>query len=159
MTQEDKIAQIRQSMAARVQAANQDTIPSRTPRQHLGAESKDIISFEHINIHGINSHDSFIELSTVMGILETMEAGIYSVVETQWDTTCPKLCKMIRQTMKAKDIYSKSSLRICSGKSSSDYDTPFVMQSFLFLLGCQKLPKVITTVGQEPPLSTRQFSF
>jgi len=32
-----------------------------------------------------------------MGILENMEAGSYSVVETQWDTTCPKFCKFIRE--------------------------------------------------------------
>jgi len=80
----------------------------RTPSQRLGVGTKDIISFEHINVNNINSHDSFVELSNAMGILDTMEAGVYSVVETQWDTTCPKFCKMKRQKMKEMDKYAKA---------------------------------------------------
>ena len=29
------------------------------------------------------------------------------MVETQWDTTCPKFCKLIRQKIKEKDTYAK----------------------------------------------------
>ena len=50
-----------------------------------------------------------IELSNTMGKLEQMEARIYSVVENQWDTTCLKFSKMIRETMKQKDKYIKDS--------------------------------------------------
>ena len=72
----------------------------------MGAE--EIISFEHINVNGVNAHDDFVELSNCMGILENMEAGVYSIVETQWDTTCPKFCKYIKETMKKKDKYVKA---------------------------------------------------
>ena len=48
-----------------------------------------VISFEHLNVHSINPHDDFVELGNAMGILEKMETGIYSIVETQWDTTYP----------------------------------------------------------------------
>ena len=89
--------------------ANRNRVPSRTPSQRVGKESQDIISFEHVNINGINAHDSFVELSNTMGILDAMEAGVFSVVETQWDTTCPKFCKMIQQTINAKDTYAKVS--------------------------------------------------
>ena len=82
LTQGNKIEQIRQNRAARVHTANQDSIPSRTPRQRLGAAAEDIISFKHINVHGINSHASFVGLSNAMGLLDTMEAGIYSLMET-----------------------------------------------------------------------------
>ena len=44
-----------------------------------------------------------------MGILEQIEEDVYSVVETQWDTTCPKLCKIINQTIKRKNTYAKLS--------------------------------------------------
>ena len=44
-----------------------------------------------------------------MGILDVMDASVYSVVETQWDTTCPKFCKMIKQKIKEKDTYAKVS--------------------------------------------------
>ena len=58
-------------------------------------------------MNGVNAHDDFVELSNCMGILENMEAGVYSIVETQWDTTCPKFCKYIKETMKKKDTYVK----------------------------------------------------
>ena len=53
-----------------------------------------------------------IELSNTMGKLEQMEARVYSVVENQWDTTCPKFCKMIRETMKQKDTYVKAAFSL-----------------------------------------------
>lgn len=74
--------------------ANESRIPSRTPSQRLGAGADGIILFEHINVNGIKCHNIFVAIFNSMGILETMEVGVYSVVETQWDTTCPKLCKM-----------------------------------------------------------------
>ena len=60
-----------------------EVIPSsRTPGQRLGEEGDSLILFEHINIHGISAHDKFIELTNTMGIIEVMEAEIYSIVET-----------------------------------------------------------------------------
>ena len=104
----DTIVQIQQTREERVLHSNEHRTPTRTPSQCLGVRADEIISFEHININGISSHDSFIELSNTMGILEQMEAGVYNVVETQWDTTCPKFCKMIQETMKQKDKYVKA---------------------------------------------------
>ena len=89
-------------------AANGNSTPSLSPSQRLGAGVVAIISFEHITINGINAHDNFVELSNDMGILATMEAGVYSMVETQWDTTCPKFCKFIREKMKEQDTYAKA---------------------------------------------------
>ena len=38
-----------------------------------------------------------------------MKVGAYtSIVETQWDNTCTKFCKMIREAMKQKDTYVKA---------------------------------------------------
>ena len=88
--------------------ANGTRPPSRSPSQRLGLGAEEIISFEHINVNGVNAHDDFVELSNCMGILENMEAGVYSIVETQWDTTCPKFCKYIRETMRTKDKYVKA---------------------------------------------------
>ena len=49
-----------------------------------------MISFDHINTHGISSHDKFVELMNTMGIIEAIEAGIYSIVETQFLKKLPK---------------------------------------------------------------------
>lgn len=35
------------------------------------------------------------ELTNAIDILDTMEVGVYGIVETQWDTTYPKFCKMM----------------------------------------------------------------
>ena len=42
-----------------------------------------------------------------MGIIERMEAGVFSVVETQWDTTNPQIWKFINQTIKKKEKFAK----------------------------------------------------
>ena len=102
------IEQVINKRNAKVLEANGHSIPSLTPSQRVGEGSQDIISFEHININGINLHDNFAELTNTMGILDTMEAGVYSIVETQWDTTCPKFCKFIRAKMKEHDTYAKA---------------------------------------------------
>jgi len=93
-SQDDTLANIRKKQAEGVTEANSSSPPSRSPSQRLGAE--DIVSFEYINGNGINAHANFVELSNAMGILENMEAGVYSVVKTQWDTTCPKFFKFVR---------------------------------------------------------------
>ena len=80
--QADTISQIQQKQGERLLNANEHRTPSRTPRQRLGVRADDIVLFEYININGINSHDSFIELSNTMGILEQMELGVYIIVET-----------------------------------------------------------------------------
>ena len=67
------------------------------PQPTLRSGSRGHYFFKHINIKGINIHDNFAELSNAMGILATMKARVYSVVETQWGTTCPKLYKFTRE--------------------------------------------------------------
>ena len=42
-----------------------------------------------------------------MGIMEKMEAGIYSIVETQWDTTNHPFNRHINTTVKSIDKYAK----------------------------------------------------
>ena len=66
--------------------------PSTTIRK----KADQVISFEHISVHGVNPHDNFVELSNTMGILNNMEAGIYSMVETQWDTTSSSFKKLLK---------------------------------------------------------------
>ena len=73
----------------------------------MGSGSKNLISFEHINVNGINPHGDFIELQNSMGILNKMEAGVYIMVETKWDTTSPSFCKYITETIKQSDAYAK----------------------------------------------------
>ena len=109
LSQADTLANIKKKRAERVNEANGSSPPYRSPSQHLGAESEEIISFEHINVNGINVYDNFVELSNAIDILENMEARVYSVVETHWDTTCPKFYKFIREKMKEKDKYGKAS--------------------------------------------------
>ena len=46
-----------------------------------------------------------------MGILERMEAGVYIIVETQWDTTDPRFHKYIKQMIKTKDKYAQVTYR------------------------------------------------
>lgn len=61
---------------ARVKKANQGTHPSLTPAQRLGREAENVITFEHVNVNEINSHDKFIELQHTIGILELLIQGI-----------------------------------------------------------------------------------
>ena len=89
---------------------NKGTTPSRTHQQQYGAKVDHVISFEHINAHGINPHDDFVELKNTMNILENIEAGIYSLVETQWDMTSPTFCKYIKDTIKKEDRYASMAL-------------------------------------------------
>ena len=72
------IDQVKKTRNARVLEANVNSTPSLTPSQRVGEGAQDIISFEHININGINPHDNFAELTNTIGILDTMEAGVYS---------------------------------------------------------------------------------
>ena len=102
------IEHVKSKRKARVLEANGNRIPSLTPSQRVGAGAQDIIFFEHINITGINAHENFAELTNAMGILTTMEAGVYSMVETQWDTTCPIFCKFFTEKLKAHDTYAKA---------------------------------------------------
>ena len=44
--------------------------PSRITSQQVGSVVKEIISFEHINIHGINSHYNLVVLTNILGVLE-----------------------------------------------------------------------------------------
>ena len=68
----------------------------------------------------LNPHDEFVELSNAIGILDNMDAGVYSVIETQWGTTCSKFCKYIWETLKHKDKYTKAAF-------SSNMDESFLI--------------------------------
>lgn len=107
--QEDELIQIRRKRAARIEEANEDSTPTRTPRQRLGKRTEDVIFFKHIKMNVIQSHNNFVELTNAIGILDTMEADVYSIVEIHWDATCPKFFKMIRQKIKENDTYDKVS--------------------------------------------------
>ena len=45
-----------------------------------------------------------------MVMLEEMKAGMYSVAETQWNTTSPAFCKYITTNIKFKDKYANASI-------------------------------------------------
>ena len=47
----------------------------------MGNEADNVLSFEHINVNGIRPHDEFVELKNTMGILDKIEASVYSLVE------------------------------------------------------------------------------
>ena len=64
--------------AKRVEAANNGSRPTPSVSQRYGKESEEIITFEHINLNGINPHDKFVELTNIYRILKTMQAGVYS---------------------------------------------------------------------------------
>ena len=66
-------------------------------------EGNNAISFEHINVNGINSHDTFIELTNTIDTLESIKAGVYILVETNWDTTNIPFTKPAQHTMKKSD--------------------------------------------------------
>ena len=79
---ERKIESINIARANRVKKENFHSIPSRTPSQRVGKDVKDFISFERINVHGINQHVNFVELISTMGMLEQIKSGVYRVVKT-----------------------------------------------------------------------------
>ena len=81
-------------------AANVKQHPTRSINQCYQDLNDNIITFEHINVHGIDPHDDFIELTNNMGILNTMEAGVYILVETQWGTTNNSFKKYIQTTIR-----------------------------------------------------------
>ena len=101
------VEEIKEKRKRRVLEANKKTEPSFTPSQKMGQDADNILSFEHINVNGIRPHDEFIELKNTMGILHNMEASVYSLVETQWDTTCPVLARNIKDIIKKEDTYAK----------------------------------------------------
>lgn len=47
------------------------------------------------------------ELKNAMGILDKMGVGVYSIVETQWDTTNPSFKKYINTTKKRCNRYAQ----------------------------------------------------
>ena len=102
-----KAETIKLKRGRRVIEANKNSAPSLLPSQRLGKEAENILSFEHINVNGIRPHDEFVELQNTMGILESKEASVYTLVETQWDTSCPSLSRYINETIKKEDTYAK----------------------------------------------------
>ena len=104
------MARVEATRLQRVKEVNKGLVPSRTSSQQLGHGATEVISFEHINVNRINYHDNFVELTNMMVVLEAMEAGMYSVVETQWDTTSPIFCRYITTTVTSKDKYANASI-------------------------------------------------
>ena len=94
------IVNINNKRENRVKEANVNSIPFKILSQRWVRGAEKVISFEHINSHGIDSHDDFAELPNTMRFLDQMEAGVYSVVETQWDTTSPTFSRFIHQKIK-----------------------------------------------------------
>jgi len=97
---------VRQSRENKVKDTNTDSFPNLTPSKRLGKETDKIISFEHINVNGINPYDEFAELTNTIGILEKMEAGVYCIVENQWNTNSPVFSKYMKDTIKRDDKYT-----------------------------------------------------
>ena len=91
----------------KVKAANKTSTPSKPLTATYGEATDGVISFEHINVNGINPHSDFVELTHTMGSLEAMGASVYSLNETKWDTTCPTFCKYIKHIIKRKDQHAK----------------------------------------------------
>ena len=78
------------------------------------------MSFEHINVNDIRPHDDFVELQNIMGILGNMEASVYSLVETQWDSIygiCPSLSRYINEIIKKEDAYTKVEMASNQGEN------------------------------------------
>ena len=107
---------INQNTRNKVKIANKHHEPTLTPSQKYGPDAHDeVISFEHININGINAHDNFVELDNVMGILRTMEAGVFSINEHNMDTTNQLMMKKFWDTIKRNDKHAK--VKISSNKN------------------------------------------
>ena len=99
---------------------NANSIPFKTSSQRWGRGAEEVISLEHINAHVINSYHDFAELTNTMGLLEKMKAGIYSVVEIQWDATRPTFRRFIQQKIKHKDKYAKD---VFGSNMEEEYET------------------------------------
>ena len=65
----------------KVMLANIASIPSKPLQSTYGTTTEGVISFEHINVNGINPHNNFVELTHIMGSLEAMGASVYSINE------------------------------------------------------------------------------
>ena len=96
---------------------NTDSFPTLTPSQRPGKEADTIISFEHINVNGINPYDEFVEIINTMGILKKLKLE-YSIVETQWNTASPVFSRYIKDTIKREDKYTYT-------ETSSNMDEEF----------------------------------
>ena len=91
----------------KIKLVNLASFPTKLLQATYGESSGGVVSFEHINIGGINPHSDFVELTHTLGTLEASGTGIYSINETKWDTMCPSFCKYIKSTIKRRDGYSK----------------------------------------------------
>ena len=55
-----------------------------------------------------------------MGVIKKMEAGVYNLVETQWNTTRKQFKQCIQKTIKAKDNYVQAEY---GSDSDEEYET------------------------------------
>ena len=92
----------------KVQAENKHTIRSKTKLEQYGMEeAEDIISFEHINVNGIQRQNKFFELNNILTNLQRIDAGIYSINKHNLDTTKCSLMKSFWETAKKVDKHAK----------------------------------------------------
>ena len=83
------------------------TRPTEEFRREVG---NDIITFEHLNVNGINTKGGFTELDHVMRVFQCMEAGVVSINEHTLDTTKPRLMKKVAEVLNAVDKYARHEL-------------------------------------------------
>ena len=55
---------------AQTEKLNINTTGTKTIKESYGTINNDIVSFEHINVNGINPYSQFVELTHTMGALE-----------------------------------------------------------------------------------------
>ena len=101
-----------------MEAANNGSRPTPSVSQRYGKESEEIITFEHINLNGINPHDNFVELTNIYGILKTMQAGVYSFNKHNLNTSNQLLMKAFWDKVKFEDKFAKVAI-------SSNQDSKF----------------------------------
>ena len=71
-----KLSTTSKSMAT-AEEINKHTTPTKTIKESYGELDNDIVSFEHINIHGINPRSQFVELTHTIGVLEKWEQDYF----------------------------------------------------------------------------------
>ena len=75
--------------------------------ERYSKESDEIITFEHINLNGINPHNNFIELTNLYGIIKKMGTGVYSFNKHSLNTSNKDLMKRFWDKVKHQDKFAK----------------------------------------------------
>ena len=94
-----------------VKEANRGSLPTQHLKARYGQKgSEEIITFEHINVNGINPHDGLIELTNTLGIFKSIGAGFYGINEHNLNTSDQLLMKKFWETSKKLDKFSRISI-------------------------------------------------